>query len=126
MKIVQLDPSNWQGGRGYRKNRLLSAGELRQPGALLQVVEMPPGEPPAGGHIPPHSHRTSVEVYVIRRGVCELIVNGQRHEMRPGDIILMEPGDVHELFNHGDEPFELWVFKTNAAEGDTVWAERME
>lgn len=116
MKFVQLDPHQWQAGRGYRKNRLLSADELRQPGALLQVVEVPPG-----AHIAPHSHRTSVEVYVVRRGVCELVANGTRHVMRPGDVILMEPGDVHELFNRGEEPFELWVFKTNAAEGDTKW-----
>lgn len=117
MKIVQLDPQTWQDGRGYRKNRLLSAGELRQPGALLQVVTVA-----AGDHIPPHSHETSVEVYIVRRGVCELVTNGERYEMRPGDAILMEPGDVHELFNHGDEPFELWVFKTNATDGDTSWA----
>lgn len=116
MKIIELDPTNWQEGRGYRKNRLLSAEELRQPGALLQVVAVPPG-----AHIPPHSHQTSVEIYVVRRGVCELVVNGERHEIRAGDVILMEPGDAHELFNRGDEEFGVWVFKTNADEGDTVW-----
>jgi quercetin dioxygenase-like cupin family protein len=117
MKIVRVDPNNWQEGRGYRKNRLLSAEELRQPGALLQVVSAPPGS-----RIRPHSHHTSVEVYIIRRGVCELIANDERYMMRPGDVILMEPGDVHELFNYGDEVFELWVFKTNAADRDTDWA----
>lgn len=116
MKIVQIDANNWQEGRGYRKNRLISAEELRQPGALLQVVVAPPGS-----HIRPHSHRTSVEVYIIRRGVCELVTNGERRAMRPGDVILMEPGDVHELINHGEEAFELWVFKTNAQDGDTEW-----
>lgn len=117
MKIVRLDENNWQEGRDYRKNRLLTAEALRQPGALLQVVVAPPG-----AHIPPHSHATSVEVYVIRSGVCDLITNGERYVMRPGDVILMEPGDVHELINRGDEPFELLVFKTNAADGDTNWA----
>lgn len=116
MKIIQLDGDEWQEGRGYRKWRLLSAGALRQAGALLQVVVVPPGS-----HIPPHSHATSVEVYVVRRGVCELIVNGERHEMRPGDVLLMEPGDVHELFNRSNEDFELLVFKTNAKTADTYW-----
>ena len=111
MRIIQIDGEGWQEGRGYRKRRLLSADELRQPGALLQVVVVPPGS-----HIPPHSHRTSVEVYVVTRGNCDLIVNGARHEMRPGDVILMEPGDVHALTNHGNEVFELLVFKTNAGE----------
>jgi quercetin dioxygenase-like cupin family protein len=116
MKVTQIDGDDWQEGRGYRKRRLLSADELRQPGALLQLVVVPPGS-----HIPPHSHATSVEVYVVRRGVCELVVNGEQREMRPGDILLMEPGDVHELTNHGAEAFELLVFKTNAAPGDTAW-----
>lgn len=121
MKVIELNPDGWQEGRGYRKNRLLSAGELRQTGALLQVVQVPPGEPPSGGHIPPHRHATSVEVYVVRRGECELIVNGERHTLRPGDVILMEPGDVHELINRSEEVFELLVFKTNVGESDTAW-----
>ncbi len=116
MKAIQIDGEGWQEGRGYRKRRLLSAAELRQDGALVQVVVVPPGS-----HIPPHRHRASVEVYVVTRGACELVVNGAQREMRPGDVLLMEPGDVHELTNHGDEPFELLVFKTNAGEGDVVW-----
>ena len=116
MKTIHSEGDDWQAGRGYRKRRLLSADELRQPGALLQVVVVPPGS-----HIPPHSHATSVEVYVVRRGMCELVVNGEQREMQPGDVLLMEPGDVHELTNHGAEAFELLVFKTNAAPGDTAW-----
>ena len=76
---------------------------------------------PPGSHIPPHSHATAVEVYVVRRGECELIVNGARHEMRPGDVLLMEPGDVHALTNRGEEGFELLVFKTNATRADIQW-----
>ena len=76
MKIIELDPNNWQQGRGYRKNRLLAAEELRQPGALVQIVVTPPGS-----HIPPHHHRTSVEVYVVRRGVCEFGVKALNAEM---------------------------------------------
>ncbi len=116
MKVIQIDGDEWQEGRGYRKRRLLSADELRQPGALLQVVVVPPGS-----HISPHRHATSVEVYVVTRGVCELVVNGQAHELRPGDVILMEPEDVHELTNQGLEAFELLVFKTNAGKEDTMW-----
>ncbi|MFO7661550.1 MAG: cupin domain-containing protein [Chloroflexota bacterium] len=116
MKIISLNPDTWQAGRGYRKNRLLSASELKQPGALLQLVSVPPGS-----SIPPHAHHTSIEVYVVTRGECVLEVDGRTSVMRPGDIILMEPGDVHALANRGEEPFELLVFKTNATEGDVVW-----
>lgn len=116
MKLIEIDPETWQEGRGYRKNRLLAAEALRQPGALVQLFVAPPG-----AHIPPHYHRASVEVYVVRRGVCELVVNGEQYELRPGDVVLMEPGDVHELTNRGEEEFEVLVVKTNAEGKDTVW-----
>lgn len=117
MKIVTPDPGAWQDGRGYRKNRLLTVDALRQPGTLVQIVTIPPGS-----HVPAHHHQTSVEVYAVRRGACDIEVNGERYTLRPGDIMLVEPGDVHALTNNGDETFELLVFKTNvAAGGDTLW-----
>lgn len=116
MKIVAINPDTWQDGRGYRKNRLLSASDLNQWGTMLQVVSIPPGS-----SVPPHAHRTSVEVYIVTRGECVLEVDRERVDLHPGDIVLMEPGDVHALANHGQEAFELLVFKTNATEGDVVW-----
>lgn len=117
MKIVTPNPDTWQEGQGYRKNRLLSADALRQSGALVQIVTIPPGS-----HVPAHYHQTSIEVYHVLRGECDIEVNGERHTLRPGDIMLMEPGDVHALTGTGEEPFELLVFKTNAADGDTLWS----
>ena len=35
-------------------------------------------------------------------------------------MLLMEPGDIHSLANHGAIPFVLLVFKTNS-EKDTYW-----
>ncbi len=116
MKIVTIDPATWIEGQGYRKNRLLTADDLRSDGALVQIVTIPPGS-----HVPAHHHETSIEVYHILRGRCQIDVNGETHTLAPGDIMLMEPGDVHALTNSGDEPFELLVFKTNAVDGDTYW-----
>ncbi|MEZ4515661.1 MAG: cupin domain-containing protein [Chloroflexota bacterium] len=76
---------------------------------------------PAGSHVPAHYHQTSVEVCHVLRGECDIEVNGEHHTLRPGDIMLMEPGDVHALTGTGEELFELLVFKTNAADGDTLW-----
>ena len=89
---------------------------------------------PTGGEIKRHVHRPlerhlvgTSEVLVVKQGRCLIdIYNEERElvttrEMFPGDVMLMEPGDVHELFNPGEEAFELWVFKTNATDGDVVW-----
>jgi quercetin dioxygenase-like cupin family protein len=42
-----------------------------------------------------------------------------------GDMFLTRPGDVHRLYNEGDGPFRLLVFKTNAARQDTSWLEEI-
>ncbi len=108
-------------GRGYRKQVVADTAVLVAPGALVQVVEMAPGET-----IPDHSHQTSREFYAVLNGRCHLTVNGACHHLKPGDMLLLEPGDVHRLHNNGDEPFRLLVFKTSATGEDTFWADEEE
>ncbi|MCW5863177.1 MAG: cupin domain-containing protein [Anaerolineae bacterium] len=98
------------GGTGLPQRRLLSADSCASR-ALLQSSRRPAGQPRR-----PHRHAASVEVYVVTRGVCELIVNGQAHETRPDICHLMEPEDVHELTNQGLEAFELLVMNERGAQ----------
>ncbi len=120
MGVIKLDETGWINGRGYRKNRLVDEVMLSCPGTLVQLVEMAPG-----AVIPDHVHRTSVEVYVVMEGTCRLVVNEQAYPLATGDMFLTRPGDVHRLYNEGDGPFRLLVFKTNAARQDTSWLEEI-
>lgn len=121
MLIIRLDEAGWVNGRGYRKQVVADTAVLAAPGAFVQVVEMAPGET-----IPDHSHQTSREVYAVLAGRCCLVVNGESRRLEPGDMLLMEPGDIHHLHNDGDEPFRLLVFKTSATDEDTFWADQEE
>lgn len=116
MQVVELDEAAWVNGRGYRKQQLVSEEELAAPGSWVQVVVMDAGET-----IPDHYHKRSREFYRVLAGECRLIVNGETHRLQPGDMLLMEPGDVHRVINEGDEPFTLLVVKANAAPDDTFW-----
>ncbi len=116
MKKIIIDPENWRDLPGYRRNVLLTSADLNSPGARMQIVTVQPG-----AHIAPHYHKTSTEVYIVQKGQCTLRVNGQETILIPGSMLVMEPGDVHELSNHGREPFQLLVFKTNAGPDDTYW-----
>lgn len=118
VRKIELDETGWVNGRGYRKQVVADTAVLASPGAFVQVVEMAPGET-----IPDHSHQTSREFYVVLNGRCRLIVNGQSYRLEAGDMLLLEPGDVHRLQNNGDEPFRLLVFKTSATGEDTFWAD---
>jgi quercetin dioxygenase-like cupin family protein len=117
MRRIFVDEAEWVNGRGYRKQVVADTAVLAAPGAFAQVVEMEPGE-----IIPDHVHQSSREFYVVLNGRCQLTVNGINHHLKPGDMLLMEPGDVHHLDNDGGELFRLLVFKTNATTEDTIWS----
>lgn len=120
MKRIEAAASGWQSSRGYRKRRLLSPTAWATPGALVQEVAMEPG-----AVIPPHFHRHAFEFYFVTAGQCLLTVNGgDPLRLQQGDMLLMEPGDVHQLHNDRAEPFRLLVVKTAAANDDTYWTER--
>lgn len=115
---IELNSAEWIQGPGYRKNRLADAALLACPGTLVQRVAIAPGDT-----VPDHVHHTSTEFYFVVQGTCRLVVNGLHNALSPGDMFLIQPGDVHRLHNETSEPFELLVFKTNASTDDTYWRE---
>ncbi len=121
MEPIDVHPERWQAGRGYRKQPLATAGALAAPGALVQMVEVAPGDT-----IPDHVHGSAREFYCVLSGRCLLTVDGDTQRLEPDDMLLIEPGDVHRLRNDGAEPFRLLVFKTNAAPNDTRWPDDVE
>lgn len=116
MRKVELNAANWIEAQGYRKRVLLTGHDLASEGTLVQVVVIPPKSA-----IGAHYHKTSREFYYVMAGESILVVNGKQARLRPGHMLLTEPGDVHSLHNEGVEEFELLVFKTNAGQGDTYW-----
>jgi len=59
-----------------------------------------------GGHTPRHSHNYEHEVYIVGgRGRVEY--DGESHEVRPGDVLFIQPNRTHQFTNPGDEPFQF-------------------
>jgi len=116
MKIIELVDRAPVGAAGYRKHILLDGEDLQCDGARVQMVTIEPGDT-----IADHYHQRAREFYIVLQGRCRLTVNGQTSVLRRDDMLLMEPGDVHSLTNHGSIPFVLLVFKTNG-ENDTYWS----
>jgi mannose-6-phosphate isomerase-like protein (cupin superfamily) len=55
-------------------------------------------------------------VYIVRRGVGELIVEGETYVVRKDHIIFIPSGLRHSLSNVSSEPFE--IFEIYAPAGD--------
>ncbi|WP_136715819.1 cupin domain-containing protein [Halorientalis salina] len=139
--MKQPEPSEWKERDSYRKQILATEEEIgfdgipvsgasgKSPeerdersessefgGNLLQVVEIPPGE-----HVEPHFHRETEEVFYIQQAGGTLVVDGTEVTPEEGEVIICEPGDVHEVINDADRVFRILVFKVNLTDDDTVW-----
>jgi quercetin dioxygenase-like cupin family protein len=48
----------------------------------------------------PYEH----EVYVLK-GKGKMLIGDEEHELRSGDAVLIEPNEIHRLFQSGEQPF---------------------
>lgn len=58
---------------------------------------------PPGKHSAPHFHRNSSEILYILEGRGRLDVDGLSFEVDKGDSCLLEPEEVHSLYNTSEE-----------------------
>jgi mannose-6-phosphate isomerase-like protein (cupin superfamily) len=47
----------------------------------------------------PHFHKESEESYLILSGKAKLVIDAKSFELSPGDAVLIEPDEVHQIFN---------------------------
>ncbi len=54
---------------------------------------------PAGTFVPPHIHPTQDEYILMLEGTWKLVLDGQTHHARAGDLVRMPMGIMHGYFN---------------------------
>lgn len=66
---------------------------------------------PAGTFVPPHIHPTQDEYILMLEGEWKLILDGQTHLAKPGDLVRMPRGIMHGYFNESGAPARafFWV-----------------
>ena len=69
-------------------------------GISMYFVNAPPGRGPVR-----HRHPYD-KVVIIRNGRARWTVDGQDHELGPGDILVVKAGEIHSFVNIGDGPLE--------------------
>ncbi len=117
MKRFKINDSRWISSEGYRKVKFAAEDDLKQKGALVQIVEIA-----AGDRVAQHYHKSSFEYLYVISGACDFEINGETIPLKEGDMLLTEPGDKHSVHNRGEVPFRVLVFKTNAVPDDTYWS----
>ena len=63
----------------------------------------------AGGAIAPTPDANMSEVYYVNKGAGSVTVNGETVQIKAGDAIPVDLGQVHSLTQSGAEPLEVLV-----------------
>ena len=91
-----------KGGRG-QQIRLVNT-DLGTDKLDLHLNRLDPKEP--GGHY--HHHSRADNVYIVKRGEGELVVEGRTYIIREDDVVYIPAGHRHSLTNRSDQPFEIY------------------
>jgi quercetin dioxygenase-like cupin family protein len=92
-----------------RKAMEIVSGERGAHGVTLRLVEIPvvkPGEALRAAH----QHSEFEECIYTLSGQGTTFADSGEYEMRPGDTLLMPPGEKHVTRNTGTEPLVLLCF----------------
>ena len=70
-----------------------------------------------------HSHPYT-EVYLFCEGRVDMEIEGRRHPLRPGDVLVLPPGAGHRaLVRSGESPYRRFVFWLSEDFCETLRAE---
>ncbi len=103
--------------------------DARRPGVLKRVLathnELNSGQVmmvnwarlPRGSGFQPHYHEDMQETFVLLDGPVDMTVDGETHELRCGDAIIIEPREVHVMRNTADHDVDYLVFGISSGDG---------
>ena len=108
MKRVNIKKLKWHDRFTYVKNVVFTAEDLGQKGTLFQIVKFKPGK-----SIDHHYHKKTSEIFFVESGQGKIWINHRPYVLKPGEIILCQPGDWHAFKNTGRKDLIILIFKTN-------------
>lgn len=108
MKHINISESTFEQRSSYERSVLFNSSDFGI-NVKVQVMKVPPG-----GGIKPHHHEVRIECIRIISGDGVIKINGEISASSGDDVILIEPGDVHEFINKSEtQPFVFFVIRTN-------------
>ena len=60
-----------------------------------------------GREIMAHTHKDMYEIYVMIAGRGHMKVDDKDIDLERSDALIIEPGELHQMINHGKEPIEF-------------------
>jgi quercetin dioxygenase-like cupin family protein len=105
---IPLQPVDMEGSSGCQVRWLVDQHD-GAPNFAMRQFEVAPG-----GFTPCHHHPYEHEVYVLA-GEGTIQQNDQIHPLKAGDVVLVEPDEVHQFRNTGSTPLTFLCLVPNSA-----------
>jgi quercetin dioxygenase-like cupin family protein len=112
-KEVENVPVTMEGSHGCNVRWLVGEKD-GAPNFAMRQFEVAPG-----GYTPRHFHPYEHEIFVLE-GNGEVIDGSTPRSLKAGDVVLVQPDEVHQFRNTGNAPFKFLCLIPNAATGKTV------
>lgn len=65
-----------------------------------------------------HYHKHTYDLFTVQRGEASILLNDEKIKLEKGDLILVEPGDRHMLYNPTEERGEVIETRLNVVGDD--------
>lgn len=108
-EAVELQNVTMEGSQGCYVRWLLSRDD-GAPSFAMRQFEVAPG-----GFTPHHHHPYEHEIYVLA-GEGEVYEGDKPHRIKAGDVVLVQPGDVHQFRNVGPGTLKFLCLIPNTAD----------
>ena len=89
-------------------HRVFPEGAFQGPVNFVDYAVLPPGT-----SIGVHTHGKNEEIYLVLEGEGVMHLDGEEFPVRPGHVILNQPGGTHGLRNSGDKKLKIYVIEVS-------------
>ncbi len=109
MKLVQWNTKERQQNSGYDKKVLWEGNQWNK----MQEIRIPPHEIAKA-----HHHAIQTEIFYFLMDTWYWIVNNEKILPKKGDVLIIEPNDIHTVVNDTDQEYVYLAFKVNYTDND--------
>jgi len=110
LNLAEATETPMKGDRGTQL-RLINA-DVGAEKVDVHLNRLNPKEP--GGRY--HHHTNADNVYIVKKGQGQLVVEGTTYTIKEDDVIYIPAGQKHSLTNVSDKPFEIFEIYTPAGD----------
>lgn len=121
MKIILPHQRIWKKERNYVKKILLYDKDIKGKIGQILMAKFKPGSKKE-----PHWHKIQTEIFFVLSGGAKIIINGEEFRCYPGEIIICEPNEIHEVINDTNQDFRILVLKINPKKQDIYFLSDQE